>query len=505
MTNRTDRPARPTHIRAFGLIALLATIAAAPAAAQTKAPAKTQALTPARLAARIAAIIDTGAIARGYWGIEVRDIKTDALVYARNAHGLFVPASSMKLIVSATAAHHLPADFRYRTGFYATGSVAGGVLSGDLIVRGRGDPTISGRNQKSRTSIFEAVADSLRAHGVQRITGRIIADQTYFDAEHVRSDWELYDLNWWYAAPVAPLGFNDNAVDFRVAAGAAGAPAQITWEPKTSDFVFSNRTRTVSAGAPYTLDFDRVPGTDTVYAYGEIPADAAVRNESFATRNPGKYAATVLRETLERQGVDVGVDDVRVVDSPTTSPSATATLLFEHASPPLPQIIGPILQNSQNWFAEQLSKTIGREISGDGSWDAGLNLERRFLIDNVGIDSTEFRLRDASGLSSSNLITPHMLTELIRYLANQPHMRPAFDAMSVSAAPTGSLRRRFEDLPGRVRAKTGSIGNVDSLTGLVETDSGRVLAFCIVVNNSGQPSSRMRDVIDRIVRQMAKL
>jgi D-alanyl-D-alanine carboxypeptidase/D-alanyl-D-alanine-endopeptidase (penicillin-binding protein 4) len=489
---------------AFALAASPAARTFAQATPKARAPQRVAFVTPAQLAARINAIIDTGAIARGYWGIEVRDRASGAPLYARNANALFVPASNMKLIVSAAASHYLQPDFRYRTGLYATGPVSNGVLAGDLILRGRGDPTISARYEKARTTIFEAWSDSLRAHGITRITGRIIADQTYFDEEYVRSDWELYDLNWWYAAPVAPIGFNDNSIDFRVTAGAPGAAAQITWEPKTSDFVFVNRTRTVAAGARYTLDFDRIPGTDTVYAYGEIPVDASVHTESFTTRDPGKYAGTVLRETMERKGIDVGVDAVRVINQPAESPSRDATLLFEHVSAPLPQIIGPILQNSQNWFAEMLVKTIGREVSGAGSWDAGLDLERRFLIDNVHIDSAAFRLRDASGLSSSNLITPHLLTELTRYIANNARMKPAYDAMSISAAPTGSLRRRFEDLPGRVRAKTGSIGNVDSLTGIVDTDSGRQLVFSIVVNNSGQSSTRMKDVIDRIVRVIAK-
>jgi D-alanyl-D-alanine carboxypeptidase/D-alanyl-D-alanine-endopeptidase (penicillin-binding protein 4) len=457
------------------------------------------------LASRISAIIDTGEISHAYWGIDIRDARTGASLFQRNANQLMEPASNLKLVVSATASQNLPPDFRYHTGIYAAGRVAGGTLNGDLIIRGRGDPTISGRYEKTRTSIFDAWADSLKAHGVNRITGRIVADQTYFDEEYIRSDWETYDLNWWYAAPVAPIGFNDNSIDFRVAAGVTrGAPAQITWEPKTSDFVFINRTTTVGAGARYTLDFDRIPGTDTVYAYGEIPSGAAVRNESFATRNPGKYAGTVLRETLQSNGISVGSDAIQVVDQPNPSPSTNATLLFEHVSHPLPDIIGPILQNSQNWFAEQLAKTVAREVSGDGSWSAALNLERRFLIDIVHIDSTSFRLRDASGLSTGNLITPHLLSELVRYIGNEPRMKPAYDAMSVSAAPTGSLRRRFEDLPGRVRAKTGSISNVDSLTGMIDTDSGRHLVFSIIVNNSGQSSARMRDVIDRIVRLAAK-
>jgi D-alanyl-D-alanine carboxypeptidase/D-alanyl-D-alanine-endopeptidase (penicillin-binding protein 4) len=455
------------------------------------------------LAAKIAAIVDAGDYARATWGIDVRDLKTGAVVYSRNAEDLFVPASNMKLIVSAAASHYLSPDFRYRTGLYAAGQVSNGILAGDLIVRGRGDPTISARYYPERTTVFENMADSLRARGITRITGRIVADQTYFDDELVRSDWELYDLNWWYAAPVAPLGFNDNAIDFRVAAGSVGTPAEITWEPKTADFVFVNRTRTVARGARYTLDFDRIAGTDTVFAYGEIPADAAVRTESFTTRNPGRYLGTVLRETLEQKGIVVDNDDIRVAGSPDTSPTADAALLFEYASPPLQKIIDPILLNSQNWFAEMLLKTMAREVTGEGSWNAGLNLERRFLIDNVGIDSTAFRLRDASGLSSANLITPRLLTELVRYIARTPKMKPAYDAMSVSGGP-GSLRRRFEDMPGRVRAKTGSIGNVDSLSGILEGDNGRVYAFSIVANNTGQPSARTRELIDRVVRAVAQ-
>ena len=456
------------------------------------------------LAPRINAIIDTGELGRAHWGITIRDLATGASLYERNANALFAPASTLKLVVSAVALHHLGADFRFHTTLYGTGAVSNGVLDGDLIVRGRGDPTISGRYDKTRTSIFEAWADSLREHGITRITGQVIADQTYFDDKHVRGDWEVYDLNWWYAAPVAALGFNDNAVDFRVLPGAPGAAARITWEPQTGDMVFANRTRTVRAGERYTLDFDRVPGTDTVFAYGEIPLDAAVRTESFATRDPGRYLGTVLREVLERRGISVGVDAIRVIDQPLESPSRNATQIFDFASPPLPQVIGPILQNSQNWFAEQLLKAAAREVSGEGSWEAGLALERRFLIDELHVDSTAIHLRDASGLSSQNLITPRMLSDVTRYIAQRPEMKPVHDALPVSAAATGSLRRRFEDMPGRVRAKTGTIGNVDALSGLVTTDSGRTLVFAILVNKTGLPSAKVRDAIDRIVRLAAK-
>ncbi|HSJ13771.1 MAG TPA: D-alanyl-D-alanine carboxypeptidase/D-alanyl-D-alanine-endopeptidase [Longimicrobiales bacterium] len=455
----------------------------------------------ARIAARLAAVLDTGAMARVHWGIDVRDASTGQVLFGRNAHRLFIPASSLKLVVAAAAAHHLPASFRYRTTFLAGGPLRDGVLEGDLIVRGRGDPTISGRYEPAMTTLLAAFADSLRARGVRRISGAVVADETEWPYQPVHGDWEAYDLNWWYAARVGPLGFNDNAVDFRVAPGAVGQRARITWQPDTRAFHFRNDTRTVAAGRPTTLDFDRVPGTDSIFAYGEIPADASARTESFAVRDPAHYFAMVLAEQLARAGIAIDSAHVRISRPPQLP--ARGTVLFEYLSPPLARIVGPVLQTSQNWFAEQLVRTLGHEVSGEGSWAAGLAVERRFLSDVVGIDSATFRLRDGSGLSGGNLITPASLSRLLVHVRRDPRQQVVRDALPVSAAETGSLRRRLQDLPGRVQAKTGSIRNVDSLSGLLRTDSGRELAFSIVANGSGVSSARMRNVIDAAVRILA--
>ena len=480
------------RLRARLASALLFLAAALPAAAQAPADG-------GLLDRRIAAALDTGALGRVHWGIAVHDVASGRLLYGRDAERLFVPASNLKLIVAAAAAHHLGADYRYVTSFRATGPVRDGVLAGDLVVYGRGDPTISGRYEPDMLARFRAVADSLRAHGVRRITGGVVADVAHWPHEPQHGDWERYDLNWWYAAPTGPLGFNDNAIDFRVAPGVLGQAASITWLPRTAMFTFSNRTRTVAEGGEHTLDFDRVSGTDSIVAFGDIPLKTAVRTESFAVRDPALYAVTVLAETLAAAGIAVAPDRVRVVRGAT----AGATL-FELRSPPLPQLVGPVLQTSQNWFADQLLRTLGHAVEGTGSWDAGLRVESRFLTRVVGLDDSAFRLRDGSGLSGANLVTPSLLAALARYIAREPTQRVVYDALPVSAGATGSLRRRLEDLPGRVRAKTGSIRNVDSLAGTLRTDSGREVAFGIVANAHGLPGARVRAAIDQVVRILAR-
>lgn len=455
------------------------------------------------LAAQIDAIISRPPFDRTHWGIEVWDPASQQVLYARNAQKHFVPASTLKLVVSSAALHLLSPEYRYTTTIYGVGAIRNGTLEGDLVVYGRGDPMLSGRYAATQTAIFEALVDSLYAQGLRRVTGSVIADESFWDADYTRGDWESYDLLWWYAAPVGALGFNDNSIDFRVVPGSrVGQPARITWQPETSFFDFENRTVTVAAGRPHTLDFKRDDDSDRIIAYGNIPRGTPARTEYFAVEAPARYAATVFREVLERRGIRVGNPGVRVNSDAGTSLAGEAQVLIAHRSPPLAQVIGPILGTSQNWFAEQLVKTLGRERRGEGSWEAGLAVEREFLMSVVGIDSSAFVLRDGSGLSSGNLITPRALVQLLAFAREMPNAEVLRQALPVSGR-SGSLRARLSDLPGRVAAKTGYIGNVDALSGYITLADGREVVFSVVANASGLPSSRVKSAIDDIVRAVA--
>ena len=456
-----------------------------------------------RLAARIDSVLARPQLARAQWGIEVRDASTGQTLYARNAGRLFIPASNLKLVVAAAAAHHLEPDFRFRTGLYAAGPVRDGVLEGDLVLYGRGDPMISARYFPSRTAVFEMLADSLRARGIRRISGGIVADESWFDRDYVRPDWDTYDLRWWYAAPVGALGFNDNSIDFRIEPGAsAGARPRITGQPQSGAWTLENTARTVPWGRGHTFDLERGSAPGSVRAYGNLPLGTGADTESFAVDNPARWTGTVFREVLERRGIEVARDPVRIVSHPDSSRIGTSAPLVEWRSPPLPQAIGPVLMNSQNWFAELLVKTLGREVRGEGSWAAGLAVEREFLTRVVGIDSADFVLRDGSGLSAGNRVTPRALVRLLDYVRRTPRQAMVRQALPVSGAQDGSLRSRLTDLRGRVAAKTGYIGGADSLSGFVTMPDGREIIFCIIAND-GRPSATMKAGIDDVVRAIA--
>ena len=428
-----------------------------------------------------------GALERAHWGVAVYDLDARCWVTLHNADRWFIPASNQKLVVSAVALERLGPAFTYRTSVYGTAPIEHGELDGDLVLYGRGDPNLSGRHAPSALSIFERLADALIDRGLTRVEGDLIADESHWDAEQTRGDWSTYDVLWWYAAPVGPLGFNDNSIDFRIRpASRIGEPPVVEGRPSSSFYTLENRAVTGPAGSILTFDLTREPGTNHIIAYGSLPLDGPSWTEYFAVTNPAGYAGTVFREVLERRGIVIeGV--TRTVTDPISSPVATGDTiaLAAHLSPPLEKVIDAINRRSQNWHAEQLLKTLGRELAGEGSWEAGLAVERSTLA-ALGLDTMDFKLRDGSGLASTNLASPRGLVELLARARSRP-WGEIFAASLPVAARTGSLARRYHGTvaEGRVRAKTGFLENVYALSGYLTTVNGHEYAFSVIVNGTG--------------------
>jgi serine-type D-Ala-D-Ala carboxypeptidase/endopeptidase (penicillin-binding protein 4) len=483
-----------------------------------QAPGKPR-TTPLRgsLERRLAQLLDVPPFDRAGWGIYVVDDRGKVL-YQRNADRFSVPASNTKLIVTAAATALLPPDYRVKTSLYVNGRVDGGVLYGDLVLYGRGDPTWSQRCFSVDTlapgacdstfTAIDAMADSVRARGVRRVTGKVVGDGSYFEPTLVHSAWSAWDLNWWYAAPVSGLGFHDNSVDFTIAPGPApDAPPVITWSPDLGLFTFENRAFTVPADSSTTIgdNFFRKHGTWDIWAEGTVALGHKPWVESFALPDPNLYAARALAASLRRKGVAVEGGAASTTDSLAYRGARCCAPLAEYRGRPLPDILFPILNTSQNWFAEMLLKILGREFKGEGSWSAGLEVERRFLIDSVKIDSTAFALEDGSGLAAGNLVSPHAFAQLLAYMHRHPKGAPFLAALPHAGQP-GSLLKRFVGTPleTRVIAKTGSIDRVNSLSGYLERAPGRIVTFSIEANAHAVPYSQMLAQIDSVVVEIGK-
>ena len=498
--------------------ALLASLAVAQGTAAP--PSETATPVAARrgsLVQRLDALLDQPPFNRVSWGVSVVDDRGRSL-YQRNADRLFVPASNTKLVVAAVATALLPPTYRMRTSVYVNGTLQDGVVDGDLVLYGRGDPTWSERcfgidtlapgACDSTFTAIDAIADSLLARGVRHVTGKIVGDGSYFEPTLVHPSWNVFDTNWWYAAPVSGLGFHDNSVDFRITpAESVGPPPTITWSPELGMFSFENRARTGPRGRSTIGDnFYRVPGTMDIWAEGTAALGRDPWIESFALPDPNRYAARALAYALQRRGVAVEGGASSTTDSlATRAARCCGAPMAEYLGRPLTDIVFPILNTSQNWFAEMLLKTLGREVSGQGSWDAGLDAERRFLIDSMGIDSTAFSLEDGSGLAAGNLVSPNAFTKLLSFISAHPRRAPFFAALPRSGQP-GSLLRRFLGTPleGRVIAKTGSIDRVNTLSGYIERPNGHPLIFSIEANGNALSGRAMLAQIDSVVVEIGK-
>jgi D-alanyl-D-alanine carboxypeptidase/D-alanyl-D-alanine-endopeptidase (penicillin-binding protein 4) len=451
----------------------------------------------AALAARLRPLLDAPPFDRSLWGIAVLD-PAGRLVFERNGDRLFVTASAAKVVVAATAAALLPENYRFRTSVYAAGGVVDGEVRGDLVLYGRGDPALSGRYHASPLGAFEELADTLRARGITRIAGDVVADASWFDSLTVHPSWEAYDLMYWFAAPVTAIAFNDNAVDVSVTPSYVGGPPLISFAPDLGAVRFRNFAVTAPAGARNTFDFYRHPGTNDIWAAGELPVDGRPYSDNVAVADGPLWAATAFVRALHNRGITVSGAPRRTFDSTAYAAARARGAVAEHESAPLDDLLKPILAVSHNWYAEMLLRTLGREVGGGagGTWEDGVAVERAFLRDSFGIDTTQFHLVDGSGLSHHNLMTPRAFVTLLRNVRQHPRSARFLDALAVPGQ-AGTLRTRFRFAApaGRVRAKTGSIGNTNSLVGYLENGDGGYWTYAILLNNHVLPN---RDVLRRI-------
>ena len=469
--------------------------------------------TQAALARSIDATLDEAAFANGWWGAMVVNLETGAVLYRRNAQRSFVPASNTKLYTTAAALDLLGPAYRYHTEVFIDGPVVDGVLQGNVIVRGAGDPAVSGRFYNGdRTAIFRSWADSLKALGIMQIDGDLIGDDDVFDDTPLGYGWSWDDETYWYAAEVSGLSFNDNNVDFAIEARNQAQPARVTWEPFNTDYVrVINKTITISPDSAIAEGYVRKRGTNTIELSSRVPS-GRTDFESLTVTNPTLFFVHVLRQTLLHQGLAVEgspVDVDALSIKPDYAPGRFQRVAL-HRSPPLADLAKVINKRSQNFYAEQVLRTLAAAYPIDededltpGSAAMGLEVAMRTFV-KAGIDTSRIQLVDGSGLSRMNLVTPTMTMDLLRYMWTHPDpaIREAFYESLAIGGRDGTLQFRFRRgaaSGGKVRAKTGTLGNVSALSGYVSTADGTPLGFVLMANHYTVSGRQIRRAQDRVI------
>ena len=489
-------------VRSRLLALLLVALAAAPSAQPTS--------TLFGLADQIDRVVDADAFSDAYWGVYVVDLDADRVLYDRNATKRFIPASNMKLLTTAAVLDALGPRFRYRTRLYADGPIQNGTLTGGLVVRGAGDPTFGGRyNRGDLTRAFRQWADSLRAAGVRRVQGTVIGDDDVFDNVQLGQGWQWDDLVWYYGAEISGLQFNEGTVHVDVRGTTPGQPARIDANPDFGYVRFVNQT-TTTAGGGIQEGYSRALSDNVFTVTTSVPA-GQTEVEELSVVNPTDYFVSTMVGVFREQGIDVEAELVDVDEWGRRPRYETMRRIAVHASPPLAEIVEQTNTDSNNLYAEHLLRTLGSYVYQGRDFPTGSAFAgyaaMEPLLTRLQIDPLSFRVADGSGLSALNRLTPVGIVALLRGMRDHPSRatRDAFVNSLPVGGRTGTLKRRYRsgDARGNVRAKTGYISGVRTLSGYVTAANGHTLAFSLLCNNYTVPTSRVNQAQDQIVEMLA--
>jgi len=508
-------------------VAVRAQSRTAQASSRSIVPAAKPPATLAELRSRIDEVCHQPALDPGFFAVKIVSLDSGQTIFEQSSNKFVRPASNMKLYTVAAAFDRLTADYHFITSVYAQEKPEDGKVKGDLIIYGRGDPSISTRFNGDYFKGLNDLADRIVSAGVKRVKGDLVGDESYFNGSPVGSGWEWEDLTWSYGAPVSALSINDNAIDLNIRPGATvGAPVSVTTGPPNFSFItVVNRATTSPKELRSNLQIYRGLGANTLEVTGTLPLGDAGFRGGVAIPNPPLAFVSMLRDALLKRGVKIdgqlrtvsdrsGVSvQPRIpagINSPTGTINQFPVEITSLSSPPFAIIAAHTLKPSQNQYTELILRTLGRtqpQLNSDTrdrtDEELGLAIVRSFLQQS-GITENDVALDDGSGLSRNDLISANTTVQLLAYMSKHKYFAQFRDALPI-AGVDGTLSTRMRGTPAEknLRAKTGSLSSVASLSGYVTTAAGEHLAFSMMLNNYPDAAAVRRDSIDAIAVLLA--
>lgn len=465
------------------ILGLLTWTGAAPPAAPDPAPT---------LEAEIEDILRASRADPAFWGLYVQDLESGRVLFDRNADKSFLPASNQKILTTATALDALGSTYRYETTLAFDGSVQDSVMTGDLIIEGSGDPTFGSREIRGADPL-EQWATKLARMGVRRIEGRLIGDDDAFDEQAFSEGWDVDYLTRqagrYIGTSASGLSYHDNVVTLRIRANAPGLPPTVTTRPENvveirNEATTSSRRR--GGGLAVRRSFRSneiiVEGSASRYYNGSVVVPV---------NNPTLLTLEAFREALRDVGIDTDLT-IADIDDLETEPPGDAPPLFIALSPPLADILSIINKDSNNFYAEQVFRTYGWAGSARG----GARRTKTFLA-RAGIDTRSLLIRDGSGLSRKDLVTPKAMVELLALMDRHSEREAFMASLPLGGESNTTLQYRLRNVP--VRAKTGSLRFIRALSGYATRPDGSRVAFAFFANNYTGPSYRITNLFDQIV------
>jgi D-alanyl-D-alanine carboxypeptidase/D-alanyl-D-alanine-endopeptidase (penicillin-binding protein 4) len=453
------------------------------------APASTpKTICPAQLPSNLDAVINRPVFSRVRWGILVQTLSSGQTLYNRDSQKYFTPASNTKLLTTAAALQQLGTNFRIRTSVYRDSD-------GVLRVVGRGDPSI-------KDAQLTVLAKQLKAKGITQIK-QLIADDSYIQGDVVQPSWQWEDIQSDYGAPVGSFMVNENVFNIQLVPQAVGKPLQITWSDPNEARIWRILNLSVTAANNQATDLgvSRDLSGNVLKIQGQLAANANPFGVTLPVVDPNYFFLRRFRTALASENINLVQTSVATGG---TSQQEVAAI----QSPPLSQLVAETNINSNNLYAESLLNALAFKQPRkplQGSAAAGLEVLKTTLT-ALGVNQSSYFIVDGSGLSRKNLISPEALVQVLRGMA-KTSAASVYRASLPVGGKTGTLKFRFRNTPaeGIVQAKTGTVGGVVSLSGYLNAPNYEPLVFSIIVNQTEQPASVLRQAIDEMVVNLTQL
>jgi D-alanyl-D-alanine carboxypeptidase/D-alanyl-D-alanine-endopeptidase (penicillin-binding protein 4) len=442
------------------------------------------------------------------WSVLVVSLSSGDTLFGHRADSALAPASNMKLFTTAAGLYYLGPEFRYNTFLLTDGVVENGALTGNVVLYGTGDPTLSDRFG-GKLNVLEAFADSLLALGVREVRGDVIGDGTYFRGSGTGEGWQESYMGASYAAPAAALSLAENLVllEIRPAAQAGWRP-EVMAIPGGDGLAIVNQASTV-AGGRTSIRVTLAAYDGPIVVQGQIARGARAVLRSVPSSDPPRYTAAAFRQVLDERGIRVTGEVrsvLRVDESPVTGRTVFAPgfarqaplrVLAIHTSPPLIEILDIINKKSHNLMAEQVLRTVGRVALGDGSAEGGARAVLAMLRNETNDGPSDLQMFDGSGLSLLNRVSARSMVDLLSFMSHSPMWNSYWSTLPEAGTSVGLRRMQRTPAHGNLRAKTGTINRVSALSGYVHARNREVLAFSIISNDvpSTWRAKRVEDAI----------
>ncbi len=402
---------------------------------------------------------------------------------------LLRPASNQKLITSAAALHLLGPAYNFRTVLYRKGMIREGVLEGDLVIKGSGDPLLT-------LAHLESMADVLLDFGIRSVSGSVIVDDSFFDDEFWPTGWMWDDEPFSFAPFISPLSVNKNTIDIIVERNPIGENSfQIRTDPATAFVTFDTTYTILEDNEISNIDIipDRIRSSNHFTVKGDPRTVVSRRNFTVTLRDPALFTGMLFSEILRDRNI------VRNIGATRGITSGDAVPLIQ-LNTPLGEVLRTMNKISDNLSAELTWKTIAAEVSGEPGTGSKTSRLIEDLYDSLELSHTHLRMVDGSGVSYYNLTTVRHLAELLSVMyRDDKFRRPFYESLPVLGIDGTLMNRGYNtDASRRVRAKTGTLSGVSSLSGYVETISGETLIFSILFQNFTAAPGRYRRLQDQI-------